>query len=186
MQPIQYLRQQLEALATVEHYLFRPADLRALLPTLSDGAFKTLLSRCAKHGPLERLCRGLYLYTSRASKGLLLFHAAARLRAHEFNYLSLETVLSESGVISQIPMQWISLMSSGRSSMIRCGRFGTIEFIHTRHRPQAVANELQYDPRYRLWKASVPLALEEMRRTRRALDLIDWSVANEFIRSTRR
>jgi hypothetical protein len=33
--------------------------------------------------------------------GLLLFHAASCLRAHQFNYISLGTVLSDSGIISQ-------------------------------------------------------------------------------------
>ncbi|MCP4504022.1 MAG: type IV toxin-antitoxin system AbiEi family antitoxin domain-containing protein, partial [Deltaproteobacteria bacterium] len=52
----------LEDLASAEHYLFTPADLRALLPDLSKTAFKTLLSRAVCAGHLARVCRGLYLY----------------------------------------------------------------------------------------------------------------------------
>ena len=113
--------------------------------------------------------------------GLLLFHVAARLRADEFNYISLETVLSEAGVISQIPQHWISVMSSGRSNHIACGRYGTIEFIHTTRKPEEHLHHLHYDARCGLWRANVPLALEDMRLTHRNLDLIDWGVANEFI-----
>ena len=46
---------------------------------------------------------------------LVLYHAAARLRADALCYLSLESVLSDAGVISQIPINWITLMTSGRS-----------------------------------------------------------------------
>jgi hypothetical protein len=179
--------QSLEKLASPEHYLFMSHDLRALLPEISEAAFKTLLSRAIAGNHLERVCRGLYLYKPVAPQtGLLLFHAAAYLRASSFNYISLETALSDAGVISQIPINWISLMSSGRSNVIDCGRWGSIEFIHTRQQAQTLTKDLHYDGRCKLWRASVTLALRDMRATHRNLDLIDWSVANEFIRSTGR
>ena len=70
-------------------------------------------------------------------------------------------------------------MSSGRSNVISCGRWGTIEFVHTRQRPEDLAGQLHYDARCRLWRAGVQLALRDMRATHRNLDLIDWSVAHE-------
>lgn len=182
MQPVRRLMESLRALANQEHYLFTPHDLRALLPVLSDAAFKTLLSRAVKEGHLERVCRGLYLYhQAMPSDGLLLFHAAARLRAHEFNYISLETALSDAGVISQIPINWISLMSSGRSNIISCERWGTIEFVHTTKKPAELMRQLTYDGHCGLWRANVALALRDMRVARRNMDLIDWSVVDEFI-----
>lgn len=180
MQPIKQLTRTLAELASVEHYLFTLTDLRALLPALSETAFKTLLSRAVSGGHLARVCRGLYLYERvDYPRGLLLFHAAARLRADTFNYISLETALSDAGVISQIPINWITLMSAGRSNIIRCGAWGTIEFVHTRKRPDEVAGQLSYDRRCHLWRASVTLALQDMRATRRNMELVDWSVVNE-------
>ncbi len=181
MQPIRYLMQNLAILASPEHYLFTLSDLRALLPQVSDASFKTLLCRAVKENYLERVCRGLYLYQSLAPSGLLLFHAAARLRASDFNYISLETVLSEAGVISQIPIQWISVMSSGRSNIISCGHWGTIEFVHTKQHPEELASQLIYDSRCKMWKANVALALRDMRATHRNLDLIDWSEVDELV-----
>ena len=182
MQPIRRLMHNLATLANSEHYLFTPYDLRALLPDLSESAFKTLLSRAVREGHLARVCRGLYLYERAApSSGLLLFHAAARLRADDFNYISLETALSEAGVISQMPINRISVMSSGRSNVISCGRWGTIEFVHTRQHPEELAGQLHYDARCKMWRANVPLALRDLRATHRSLDLIDWSVAHEFV-----
>lgn len=182
MQPIKQLIRTLAELASAEHYLFSLADLRALLPALSEAAFKTLLSRAVSEGHLARVCRGLYLYERvDYPRGLLLFHAAARLRADAFNYISLETALSDAGVISQIPINWITLMSAGRSNIIRCGAWGSIEFVHTRKRPDDVAEQLHYDRRCHLWRASVALALQDMRATRRNMELIDWSVVNELV-----
>ncbi len=44
-----------------------------------------------------------------------------------------------------------------------------------------VVSQVEYDPRCRLWRASVSLALRDMKFTRRNTDLIDWEIANEFI-----
>lgn len=182
MQPIKILIAWLQENASDKHYLFSLQDLRGLFPSLSEGAFKTLVSRTVKLGLLERVCRGIYAYKSALySQGLLLFHAAAHVRSNEFNYISLETVLSDVGIISQIPINYISLMSSGRSTTISCGLFGTIEFIHTEQKPASIMDELQYDSACRLWRASPQLALRDMKRTYRNCDLIDWSVVNELV-----
>ncbi len=180
MQPIQRLRKWLTQHA--EHYLFTTNDLRSLFQDLSDNAFKTLLSRAVCSSLIERLCRGLYLYKpAMPHDGLLLFHAAARLRANAFNYISLETVLSDVGIISQIPMNWISIMSSGRSYHSVLRDFGTIEFIHTNQKPTVLAKQLIYDYERGLWRANVALALNDMKATHRNCDLINWDIVNEFI-----
>ncbi len=182
MQPIKLLEKWLQQHATREHYLFKLHDLRGLFPELSEGAFKTLISRAAKHGVLEKICRGLYAYNSAIhSDGRLLFHAAAYLRSNQFNYISLETVLSDAGIISQIPISTISIMSSGRSNKINCGRYGLIEFTHTNQKSTDIDDQLTYDSNCGLWRASIKLALNDMKRTHRNKDLIDWDLANEFI-----
>lgn len=172
----------IESLASEEHFLFTLSDLRAALPKKTPGAFKVLLSRAEKSNLFMRVCRGLYLYPKVPyQKGLLLFHAAARLRADEFNYISLETVLSDAGVISQLPINWITIMSSGRRNIIRCGEFGTIEFIHTSQSPAELKDQLVYDQRCHLWRASVEQALRDMKVTRRSMDGVDRSVINELV-----
>lgn len=182
MQPIRYLEQWMLANATEKRSLFAAQDLRALYPDLSEGAFKTLLSRAVSRGTLIRICRGIYGVQRQLPKdGRLLFHLVPILRGGDFNYISLETVLSEHGVISQIPMAWISIMSSERSNKISCGKFGTIEFIHTTQKPDDLMDHLHYDLACGLWRTDVPLALKDMKRTRKNMDLINWSVANEFI-----
>lgn len=182
MQPIRQLMDVISQVASPQACLFTPADLRAILPEHSDNAFKTLLSRAVKEGHLTRLCRGLYLYEkANPDLGFILHHAAAKLRPWGLNYLSLETVLSDAGVISQIPINRITLMSSGRSCVIDCGDWGTIEFVKTRQQPEDLVGQLEYDANARLWRATVPQALRDMRATRRDLDLIDWKAAHESV-----
>lgn len=183
MQPMKYLSSWLQQNASSEHFLFSSSDLKGLLsPDLSDATFKTLLSRTVRAGYLTRICRGLYTYKKAIpTNGLLLFHVATHLRSNEFNYISLETVLSDAGVISQIPMNWVSIMSSGRSNIISCGEFGTIEFIHTRRKPTDIMEQLSYDENCGLWRANIALALQDMKITHRNCDLINWDIANEFI-----
>lgn len=168
--------------ANEEHYLFATKDLRNLMPELSDESFKMLLGRAVRAGILTKVCRSVYLYKkAMRNDGLLLFHVVSCLRSYAFNYISLETVLSDSGIISQIPLNWITIMTSGRANKISCGEFGTIEFIHTSRSIYDVIGQLSYDVRCGMWRASVRLALQDIKVTRRNCDLIDWDLANELI-----
>ncbi len=180
MQPIKQLSEVLRALADRDHCVFTPSDLAAAVP--GCGQLAVLLSRAVKAGVLRRVCRGIYLYpVANFPAGNLLFHAAARLRADAFNYISLETVLSDAGVISQVPMNWITLLSSGRSHVVDCGDHGHIEFIHTAQRPEDVGGELAYDAERHLWRASVKQAVRDMKATRRSLELVDEEVLRELV-----
>ena len=179
-QPIVRLLRTLDGLPDKDRGLLSLADLRGVLPESSPGAFKTMLCRAEKSGTIQRICRGLYLHPGAGpDDGLLLFHAAARLRASQFNYISLETALSDAGLISQVPMNWITIMSSGRRNTIRCGQRGTIEFVHTSRKPAELAGELTYDSRCRMWRASVTLARRDMRATRRSMDLVAGEPTHE-------
>lgn len=174
MQNAKYLNKWLTKHATQERYVFTVHDLRPLLYNLSDNAFKALLCRVTQSGVLARVCRGVYCYKPLLpADGLLLFHVAILLRSNDFNYISLETALSELGVISQIPMNWITIMTSGRSGIIKCSHFGTIEFIHTDQKISDLVNKVNYDSKYGMWRASLELALRDMKVTRRNSDLIN-------------
>jgi len=160
MQAIQELRTNLEKLASPEHYLFSVSDFSALFPKKSVSTLLVLLGRAVKNGTLERVCRGFYIYKKTVyPRDLILYHLAGRLRADVFCYLSLESVLSENGIISQIPINCVTLMTTGRSGVINCGKFGRIEFTHTKKNPVDIGHLISFDFRYRLWRASTELAL---------------------------
>lgn len=182
MGSIKLLQNTLESICDSDHYLFTVSDFYSIFPSLSVNAFKTLLSRAQIEGFLKRICRGIYIYDRVVyPRGLELFHTASRLRAEHFNYISLETVLSNEGIISQIPINRITLMSSGRSSIINCGALGSIEFIHTKKKPGSIAGRLVYDLSCRLWRANRELALEDIKAVGRNLDLIDWEAVHDTI-----
>ena len=182
VQPVKILSLWLNKHASPTHCLFKAQDFRCLFPDLSHSAFKALLSRAVTSNLLIRVCRGLYIFEkSTPSDGLLLYHIAAQLRPNDFNYLSLESALSDAGVISQIPINHITIMSSGRSNKINCVPYGRIEFIHTTQQPSHLTQQLVYDASCGLWRANVQLALRDMKACHRPLDLINWEIANELI-----
>ena len=163
MQAMEKLKANLERLADPQHYLFSASDFSALFPQKSPAALLVLLGRAVKGGTLERVCRGFYICKKvQYPRDLVLYHLAGRLRAQNFCYLSLESVLSENGIISQIPLGCITLMTSGRSSIINCGKYGRIEFTHTKKKHKDIAHLLTYDFRYKLWRASTQLALQDL------------------------
>lgn len=182
MQTSSFFLKELRRLADQEHYLFSSRQLQVLLPDHSSAAFRSMLSRLCQREELERVCRGVYLvpWVSYPTTEIL-YHTAALLGEGEFCYLSLENVLSDAGIISQIPLQHLSLMTSGRRQRIDCGKWGTIEWIHTARRPDEVVGRVQFDSRIRLWRADVKLAFDDMKRTGRSLDLVQEEVLHEFI-----
>jgi hypothetical protein len=180
MQPIKRLARVLHELADRDHCIFASSDLAGAVPDCPD--LFILLSRATKSGLLRRICKGIYLYPVRDYPAEhLLYHTAARLRANEFNYLSLESVLSDAGLILHAPTNRITLMTSGRSYVLDCGDYGNIEFVHTARRPEDVAPELVYTTDLRLWKASVRQALRDMRATRRSMERVDKEVIHELV-----
>jgi predicted transcriptional regulator of viral defense system len=177
MQPIQQLERWLlasQSTGSGSGCLYSIATFRALFPELSQGAYRAVIHRAEKRGLLERVCQGIYQYAGAPdNSGLILFHAAALLRARHFNYISLETVLSEAGLISQIPIAWVTVVSTGRSAEISCGRYGAIEFVHTERPMSNVIDALNYDSSRHLFRASPHLALADMRRFNRStIDLV--------------
>ena len=182
MQNIDILQNTLDNLANKDNYIFSTDSFRVLFPNLSKSGLLMLLSRAVKKGLLLRLCKGYYLYPkAQYQKGYELYNLATVLRKNNFCYLSLESILTEAGIISQIPLNTITVMTNGRSGKINCGKFGTIEFIHTKKDINSITKQLVYDKNYQIWKASPKLAYQDMLDTKRPLDLIDKEVLNEFI-----
>ena len=182
MQPIRILENYLNSKWEEKRYLLAFNDLRSLFPDMSDSAYKTLFCRAAKSEVLTKICRGIYMHErSMPHDGLVLFHIASLLRSNTMNYISLETSLSDVGIISQVPINYISIVSSGRSNIVDCGRFGHIEFVHTNKKPKDIAESVVYDKTRRLWSANISLALKDMKRMCRNLNLINWDMTDEFI-----
>jgi hypothetical protein len=121
-------------------YVFTIQDLRKLFPTDKPRAFMMGIDRLVKETILVRACREIYVNRdAMAFDGYTIEHIAKALRRGEYNYVSLESILSEYGVISQIPLDRLTVMTTGRSGTYKTP-FGMIEYTHTK-RP--IANILQ-------------------------------------------
>lgn len=155
-----------------DNSLFCVADFYPLFPSKSAQDIRVLLSRMVKNKKIARVTQGIFFLPEKFSDiSSLLYKAAAKLRSRDFNYVSLESVLSEEGLISQVMFNYLTIMTTGRSGIIHCENYGTIEFVHTK-RITKNQNELSLN-RYGMFQASPKLALEDMKYTRRSLDLVN-------------
>ncbi|MEX0618619.1 MAG: hypothetical protein WDZ76_01525 [Pseudohongiellaceae bacterium] len=118
-----------------DRFVFTRADLAKIFHEDSPRAFKAGLQRLVADEILLRPVRGVYLYALSQSRGSdTVEHIARALRRGEYNYVSLESALSEYGVISQVPVDRLTVMTTGRKGEYPTP-FGTIEFTHTKRRP---------------------------------------------------
>jgi hypothetical protein len=124
------------------HVLAR-RDIEKLFPDEGEKAMEKSLQRTVSDGLLQRVARGLYANPAASSKNRWIAEEIAKaLRPGCLSYVSLESILSEYGAISQIPIDRMTVMTTGRSG-IHQTPFGTIEFTHTkRSRSEILARTL--------------------------------------------
>lgn len=124
------------------HVLAR-RDIEKLFPDEGEKAMEKSLQRMVSDGLLQRVAKGLYANPAASSRNRWIAEEIAKaLRPGCLSYVSLESILSEYGVISQIPIDRMTVMTTGRSG-IHQTPFGTIEFTHTkRSRSEILARTL--------------------------------------------
>lgn len=99
--------------------VFTTADLRMLFSGDREAALSEALRRLVDKGILIRAAKGIYANAlSGRDRGELLEAVAASFRRGEQVYVSLESALSAYGVISQVPIDHLTLMTSGRKGML--------------------------------------------------------------------
>lgn len=153
-------------------FVFTLNDLSKLFPDDKHKTLKEGVNRLVKNGLLTRASKGVYLYTLSNHKGSdTIEHIAKALRRGEYNYVSLESALSEYGVISQIPIDHLTVMTTGRKGIFKTP-YGTIEFIHTKRTVSDILeNILDVGRPLRFAKAST--AWRDLKRVGRNLHLVD-------------
>ncbi len=113
-------------------------------------------------------------------KSYLVEKIAVCLRRGAYSYVSLESALSEYGVISQIPMSRITVMTTGPGGVIGTP-YGVIEFTHTvRPWRDILEKTLVMDGRP-LRIARVETALRDLRRVGRNLHLVNETSYREIL-----
>lgn len=171
------MNQQL-AISTFTHwdkqgrYIYTLNDLKKLFPDDKPKTLKVSINRLIKNGVLTRVGKGLYLFTLSNSQGSNTIEEIAKaLRRGEYNYVSLESALSEYGAISQIPIDRLTVMTTGRKGTYKTP-FGTIEFTHTKRAVRDILNSvLTVDHPLRF--AKIDAAWRDLKRVGRNLHLVN-------------
>lgn len=144
--------------------------LRLLFPE-NERAMLKALARHEHAGLVVHIARGLYVNPrARSMPPDVLSALVSFLRPWDFNYLSLESALSEAGRISQIPSR-LTIMTTGRSQTFETP-YGTLEFVHTAQRLDKLRGDLVFDTRRGLAVAAPARALRDLKRVGRNLDLV--------------
>ncbi len=163
-------------------YAFTNGMIRNIFPGEPEENLKKTLSRAVSGRVIERACRGVYLYARANSVNVYkLESVAAALRGGKYSYVSLETALSEYGIISQMTLGHLTVMTTGRSQKYATPH-GTIEFTHTsRPGSEIVRNTFWQDGRP-LRVANPETAFEDLRRVGRNIHMVDMEAYREVIR----
>jgi hypothetical protein len=158
-------------------WAFTPPSFSALMGGVDQAYLKLMMKRLADQGVLIRAARGIYVNpTARSSpadirRGLVRF-----LRPREINYVSLESKLSEAGVISQIATA-LTCMTTGSSARFDTP-WGAVEFTHTERKVDIGKDVVADDETL---EATVRTAVRDLRRVGRNLDLIDEEILADAV-----
>jgi hypothetical protein len=174
----------LDWLARMGIYTHSNTMLKSYFPAEPAINLKKCIERAVAKGVLQRPCRGVYMSGKHLQDNVYKLESiAVVLRPGHYSYISLETALSEFSVISQMTINYLTVMTTGRSQ-IYTTPYGTIEFTHTtRSELDIVGNISRQDDRP-LRIASAQLALSDLKRVRRNLNLVDMQVYEEVVNET--
>lgn len=152
--------------------VFTLGDLAKLFHRDRRKTLLAALRRLERDGVLGRASRGVYVYLLAGDdEPYLIEQIAMALRRGNYSYTSLESALSEYGFISQIPMDRLTVMTTGRKGVC-CTPWGTIEFTHTkRSASDIMANTRDVGRPLRM--ATPQSAWRDLKRVGRNTQLVD-------------
>lgn len=162
------------ALVSVDHF-------KMLLPEYSPNSLKSRLHYLVKQGRLLKICRGVWAFPhSQFYASTTILHLPALVRPYSINYLSLESVLSKYGVISQQMFDYATVMTTGREGIFKTP-IGTLELTHTKRDPIQILRDTHELDGYPLREATLLRAYQDLKHTGRNLDLVDKNSLNSVL-----
>ena len=152
---------------------FTSADLAFLMKVEKGPSFSKFLSKAVLIGVLARVCRGIYINPSSPPHCRNpLFKIATMLHNNKVMYVSAESELSYIGIISQIPMNYLSVMTMGRSGTVNT-TYGTIEFTHTKKKLSDIMRRTYLDTDNEMLRATQELAVADLTAIGRNLGMLE-------------
>jgi hypothetical protein len=153
-------------------HVFTRGDVAKLFPGESEKTLEKSLARMVASGLIVRASKGIYVNPeARSATGRVIEEVALALRRGHYSYVSLESALSEHGLISQLPMR-LTVMTTGAPGTYDTP-YGTIEFTHTRRSIPDVLRRSIKDPRRPLRVAHKRAALQDLLRVGRNTNMLD-------------
>lgn len=160
------------------HVLSR-RDIEKLFPDEGEKAMEKSLVRMVGDGLLQRVAKGLYLNPAATSKNRWVAEEIAKaLRPGHLSYVSLESILSEYGAISQIPINRMTVMTTGKSGVVETP-YGTIEFTHTKRKAAEIIKRTMLPKGRPLRIATKEAAVKDLLRVGRNSNMIIQNEAEE-------
>lgn len=153
--------------------LFTTNDLALLINSEVDSNFPKFLHKAVKAGVLEKVCTNVFInpLVPPEGKGVLV-KIANIIHWNKFVYISMESQLSYLGIISQVIMDRLTVMTTGRSGVIKT-KYGTIEFTHTSRTIESIKDEIYFDPDIGAFRATKEKALKDLKRVGRNINMIE-------------
>lgn len=156
------------------HYgLFTTNDLALLLNEPKSSNLSKFLHKATKAKVLTNVCKGIYINPLMPpdSKGVL-EHIALLLHWDKFLYISLESQLSYLGTISQVLINHLTIMTTGRSGKVKT-IYGVIEFTHTSHSIESLREHVYFDPDVGIFRAKKNKAIRDLNRVGRNVQMLE-------------
>lgn len=157
--------------------MFSRNDLGVIFEEFGDTLSSTV-KRLVKYGILRKISNGLYANASSKKTDNLLYKMVPYLRPNEINYLSNESVLCNLSIISQQMMDRITVMTTGRSGVFNTP-YGVIEFTHTKRNPLSILEKTSVIDNLPVRTADKHVAVRDLKRIGRNVNMIDWEEFNE-------
>ncbi len=154
-------------------HVYTGEDLASLCHEDNLRALQATVARLVRSGVLERAARNVFVYALSPNRGsgYTIEHIAVALRRGERSYVSLESALSEYGVILQVPIDRTTVMTTGRKGVYKTP-YGVIEFTHTERSGSDIRASVK-DVGRPLKLATCRAAIRDLRRVGRNTHLID-------------
>ncbi len=136
-------------------------------------AFTKFLTVCTKKGLIRRVAMGVFESTlTPPDPTTAIYKIARKLRCNVISYISLESQLSHTGHISQIPMGRLTIVTKGRSGTFLTP-YGVIEFTHSKKPIRNIAPNLYFDETVGMHRAQAAQAITDLKNCKRNTHMLE-------------
>ncbi|AMO58718.1 hypothetical protein GZ77_17510 [Endozoicomonas montiporae] len=153
--------------------IYTAQEIAYLIGEKYSPALTKFLADCAKKGLIRRVAAGLFESTlTPPAPTTAIYKIAKKLRNHVISYISLESQLSHTGTISQIPMGRLTIVTKGRSGTFTTP-YGVIEFTHSKKSVSSISPNLYFDSTVNMYRANTSQAIADLKDCKRNLHMLE-------------